>query len=304
MGLGRYFSSTYQAGLSGIERVERIGTFYDKLFVMQLMTVRGFGANYTEDVPFWANMYDIFPLEMNQIFSGFIRDDPTEYSPRLVCAGTFPNCDDPRLVYMDFYRGDCTTGSTTCRPDPIDVTYRDMPVLEGGASILLQVYAAIYGLSEFPVFYDTTFQNQLYVCVEGNGGCFAPSETAVEDVDYVRYSSRRYGKNFIAYQVEPRGDVANQASIGFAMVREARDTDFILYCLRKYRGDFGGPPNDIDNLTPEEQARLRALGYEIPTDSTTRDIEQARLDNRLRDLESFFNQLIQLESEIGINGWL
>src|SRR5690606_34676625 len=47
IGLGRYFSSVYQSGLSGIDRVERIGTFYDKQFVLDLMTRRGVQTGYT-----------------------------------------------------------------------------------------------------------------------------------------------------------------------------------------------------------------------------------------------------------------
>ncbi|MCS6799723.1 MAG: hypothetical protein NZ898_14615 [Myxococcota bacterium] len=305
IGMGRYVSSMYQAGLSGISRVERIGTFYDKWFVMQLMTRRGFGARYTPDVPFYTNMYDLFPLEMQQLFSGIIQDRPEEYMPRVVCGGRFPACTSPRLVFMDFYRGNCfDPDSRTCRPDPVDVTYRDLLVLDAGGSFLLQYFGTIYALSEFPVFFDTTFQNQLFVCVVGQGDCHVPGPTAVEGVDYVRYSSRRYGKDFIAWQVEPTGAVTNQTSIGFAMVAEARDTAFIIEMLQKYRGDFGGTPYSMSNLSAEERARLAAIGYTVPRDAGAVTSEEDRLDGRLRDLESFFNQLIELERELGIDSYL
>ncbi len=77
MGLGKYFGSIYQSGLSGISRIERIGTFYDKLFTMQLLARRGYQTSYTRDVPFFVNFYDVFPLEMQHLFGGFIRDDRT-----------------------------------------------------------------------------------------------------------------------------------------------------------------------------------------------------------------------------------
>ena len=255
----------------------------------------------------YTNFYDhVPPRDERRSSAAYIREEsggllgaPPVRHRRHVPANR--TCTDPRLVYMDLYRGDCfTEGSETCRPDPVDVTYRDMPVLDGGGSILLQIYAAIYGLSEFPVYFDTTFQNQLFVCVEGNGACYAPTDTAVEGVDYVRYISRRYGKSFIAFQVEPSSAITNQTSIGFDMVSEAADLDFIVLMLQKYRGDFGGTPSAIANLTAAERARLAAIGYEIPGDSETLNAEENRLFGRLQDLESFFNQLIQLENQIGI----
>jgi len=303
LGMAKYAGTVYQSGLTGIQRIERIGTFYDKWFVMQLMSQRGVQSNYTPDVAFFANFYDLFPLEMNSLFGGFIRNDPTAYAPRMECEGTFPNCDNPRLVYMDLYRGDCfTEGSTSCRPDPVSVTYRDMPVLDAGVSTFLQAQAAINGLSQFPVYYDTTFQNQLFVCIEGHGGCYSPSAGAVEGVDYVRYSSRRYGKAFLAFQVEPSATVTTQTSIGFEMVSEAADLDFIVRMLQTFRGDFGGPPRDMTNLTAAETARLTAMGYTIPADAETLDTEENRLYGRLESLESFFNLLIQLENQYGIFG--
>ena len=39
-----------------------------------------------------------------------------------------------------------------------------------------------------------------------------------------------------------------------------------------------------------------------PRDSETLNAEENRLFGRLQDLESFFNQLIQLENQIGITG--
>ena len=199
IGMGRYFSTTYQDTLTGIYRVERIGTFYDKLWVLDLMTRRGTQPNYTRDVPFYTNFYDVFPLEMQQLFSGMIRDEPAAYMPRVRCgSGPFPRCNDPRIVYMDLYRGDCSPGSATCRPDP-EVTYGGDTVLNSGGSLLLQIQAALYGLAEFPVFFDTTFAQQLFVCREGAGDCPNPADSAVEGTDYVRYTSERYGQNFLAF---------------------------------------------------------------------------------------------------------
>jgi hypothetical protein len=248
---------------------------------------------------------------MQQIFTGMIGSRPQDYMPRVQCeAGSvFPRCNEPRVVYMDFYRGDCSvdpaTGeprTDTCRPHPSEVTYRDLEVLNGGTRFFLQSYAAIYSLANFPVYYDTSFQNQMFLCVEGQGDCFAPDGAATEGVDYVRYTSRRFGKSFLAWQVDASVGVAEQTSIAFVMVKEARDLEFIVRMLRTYRGDFepGDPAPSLSHLTPEEQDGLARLGYELPTSETQIQVEIDRLDERVRSLESFFNYLIQLQRAYGI----
>jgi len=303
LGQGRFAFSVYQSGLTGVQRVERIGAFYDKIITMQLMTIRGLSPFYGSDEVFYTNFYDLFPAEVNQMFRGMIGDQPDQYMPRVVCrGGTFPDCLSPQLVYMDFYRGDCVTpGSTTCRPNPADVTYRDLRVIDGGDSYLIQSYAAIFGLSEFPVYYDTTFQTQLYMCVEGQGDCMTPPPDAREGIDYVRHTSNRFFKSFLAWQLNPASGAVEQQSVAFAMVLEARNSALILQSLREYRGDFGGPPYTAANVT--RQAELDAIGYGLPaatdTDTIAREIE--RLDARVQNLESFFNYLIQLERQFGIN---
>jgi hypothetical protein len=301
-GLGRYFSSDYQAGLSGIERVERVGSFYDKVWVLQLLTSRGAQPDYTRDVAFYANFYDLFPNEMQQIFNGMIRGFPEAYMPRVVCDSgeTFPSCKQPRVVYMDFYRGDCSKPET-CRPNPVTTTYAGKPVLDGGASLSLQIYAAVFGLQDFPVFFDTSFQNQLFVCVEGQGDCFAPDPKAKEGVDYVRYTSDRYRKSFLAFQVEPSVGVGEQTSIGFAMVKEARDLNQILGVL--LRLSQTSPKYEIDELSDEDLELVADLDYDLPAAGGEVENEISRIDNRIVDLESFFNQMIDIERDYGIQGF-
>lgn len=298
LGSARYISTIYQSGLSGINRIERSGTFYDKWITLQFLAFRGWTTSYTRDVPFWTNYYDLFPVEIQQIFTGMIQERPEAFSPRVECrAGTFPRCDNPRVVYMDFYRGDCSDPAT-CRPNPED-TYAELNVLDGGSRFLLQYLATIYALLEFPTSFDSSFINQLFICRLGQADCHSPAPDAVEGVDYVQYESSRYGVTFQSWQVEPTEDVPNQTSIGFAMVQEAGDNDFIIKALQKYRGDGGGDPFEETNLEPEELERLDDLGYEIPADAQV-DAEILRLDGRLRDLESFFNQVIELQRQSGI----
>ncbi len=299
LGLGRYFSSRYQDGLTGIFRIERIGSFYERWFAMMMLTQRGWKTAYSRDVPFFTNFYDLFPVEMQQIFQGIIQERPEAYMPRVECGGgTFPNCTDPRIVYLDFYRGDCSN-SATCRPDP-EERYQGLPVIEGGGSVLLQYLGALFSLSEFPVFFDTTFQNQLFICVRGQGDCHLPSDDAVEGVDYAQYTSSRYGQTFLAWQVDPTVSVPNAKSIGFEMVKEASDTAYILQVLRRWRGDFGAP---TPPSATERDHLANDLGYDLPAvEGLSSEID--RLDGRLRSLESFFYQLIQLERDLGIAGYI
>jgi hypothetical protein len=310
-GQGRYLNSIYQSGLTGIWRVERVGSIYDSIIAMQLMTIRGLGPFYGPDVVFQTNFYDLFPNEIQQIFTGMIGSRPWDYMPRIQCGpgSVAPRCRDPRLVYMDFYRGDCSidpaTGeprTDTCRPDPATVTYRDLPVLNGGTRFFLQSYAAIFSLANFPIYYDTSFQNQMFICIEGQGDCNAPADPGREGTDFVRYTSRRFGQSFLAWQVDPGVGVASQTSIAFALVKEARDLDFIIRMLRKYRGDFepGDPAPDINRLTPEERAELAAIGYTLPANAAAIQEDIDRLDSRLRGNESFFFYLIQLQRAYGI----
>lgn len=301
VGLGRHFYSDYQAGLTGIERIERVGSFFDKTLVMQLMTTRGWTGEYTRDVAFYSNFYDLFPNEMQQIWNGMIRGFPQAYMPRIVCeAGEGADCDDPRLLYMDFYRGDCSQPET-CRPNPAEVTYAGLPVLDGGGSLSLQIYAALFGLQEFPVFFDTSFQNQLFICIEGQGDCFEPDGEAVEGEDYVRYTSDRYRRSFIAYQVEPAVGVGEQTSIGFAMVEEARDSSALLSVLLRLRET--DPEYAFDQLDPADLEFAESLGYDLPTAPADVEAEITRIDNRVIELESFFNQIIELERDLGIQGF-
>ena len=301
LGMGRYFWSDYQAGLTGIERLERVGTFYDKARVIELLAARGMAPNYTRDVVFFSNFYDLFPNEMQQIFTGMIRGYPQAYMPRLVCEGTVAGatCSRPQLVYMDFYRGDCSKAET-CRPNPAEGRYKDLPVLDGGGSLTLQIYAALYGLAYFPVYFDTTFQNQLFVCIEGQADCYKPSPTAVENRDFVRYTSPRYRRTFVAFQVEPREGVAEQTSIGFAMVKEAYELDIALSALRKMQS--GPEPNSPNNLTPEELTQVKETGYMLPTNANDLEDELRRVGNRIIDLESFLNQMIEIQRTSGIQG--
>ena len=308
LGMARYTSSEYQRGLTGIQRIELIGSFYEKWFTMQMLTDRGYVTSYSRDVPFWTNFYDLFPNEMEQIFQGMIGNQPEIVSPRVRCgAGTFPQCNDPRLVYMNFFRGDCSDPDdlSTCAP-PTDQQYADLPVVDSDSNVSLQFLAAAFSLGDFPTFFDTSYQNQMFLCVVGEGPCPEPTAAMVEGDDYIDYTSAFYGKTFRAFDVEETDDFASQRGIAFELVLEAKNNGCLLDAISTYRGDYepGNVTPSESYLTAEQAACVADQEYVFPTNERAIDDEVDRILDRQRDLESFFFQLMQLLRQYGISSYL
>jgi hypothetical protein len=78
------------------------------------------------------------------------------------------------------------------------------------------------------------------------------------------------------------------------MVEEAQQASFLVRLLKTYRGDYGGGAYSAGNLSAEQQAEATAIGYSIPGNSAV-DTDVDRYDDRVRDLEGFFNQIIELQ---------
>lgn len=308
LGMARYDSSEYESGLSGISRLNRVGTFYEKWFTMRMLTERagstsGAGARYTRDVPFWTNYYDLFPQEMQDLFQGMILNQPERIAPRVTCGGgAGRTCEDPTLLYMDYYAGDCSNDAT-CRATTAE-RYAGYEHVDTGTGATLQFLASSLSLAGFPTFSNTNFQNQMFVCVDGEGDCPNPSPGSVINDDYIEYVSLNFGKTFRAWQVEGQEDVPNQRSIGFEMIQEANDLAFVLEALKAYRGDFGGGSLDAGNLSSEQRDRLRADNYDLPGDATALVEEILRVDGRLRSIESFFFLTQELLRQYGIADYL
>ena len=149
------------------------------------------------------------------------------------------------------------------------------------------------------------------MCVEGEGDCqtAGPDPDGDGDIDgdgradYVRHTSARLGQSYLAWQLDPATVTISQRSVAFEMVQEARDDAFILLALQVYRGDFGGAARTAANFTGPYAGfatRLTGLRYTIPPTNAEQDREITRLNTRVRQLESFFNYLIQIERQYGI----
>jgi hypothetical protein len=82
------------------------------------------------------------------------------------------------------------------------------------------------------------------------------------------------------------------------MVEEAQSLAAIRLRLLKLRE--GTPRYDPSNLDADDLALLAALDYELPTGGSAVENEITRIETRVGDLESFFNQIIEYQRAYGI----
>ena len=178
LGTGKYMYSRYQRGMNGVMRVEHFGTFYDKMYALQMLLVRGLAFNYSWDERFYINFYDVFPQEITKLLRGMISEESHTWRPKVVDFNE--ETWNPVLQYPAVYQGNCLPGEMipdpadpemySCMPDPMDV-YEDWdsyPTLEDYGAFYLRLYGMIYALSELPVYFDTTPQEMVHVYKVGS----------------------------------------------------------------------------------------------------------------------------------------
>ena len=118
----------------------------------------------------------------------------------------------------------------------------------------------------------------------------------------MRYTSDAYASRSWRSRSSLASASREQTSIGFAMVKEARDLNTELAVLLKLRDT---DPVVLDRRTLQGRPATRS-----PSSVTTCRRSRARsrprsrrLDDRVTNLESFFNQMIELERDYGIQGF-
>ena len=212
--------SEYQDGYFGFFRTERAGVFYDKYIAMLALAIRDWGFSYTLDERFYINFYDLFPVEMTEFFGGLMIGDAHWYAPRVSMAGG-----SPEVQNLTWYRGTCRIDGELkpCRGAQTEV-YPGTPIGDTTPEILRD-WASILALAQFPVYYDTTYEQRAVIFRAGSGeGWDLPDMqadgeptcaygtltiedshvTGCADPDYVVYQSDRLHTRYMAVKVRSR----------------------------------------------------------------------------------------------------
>ncbi|MEY4576268.1 MAG: hypothetical protein RL701_971 [Pseudomonadota bacterium] len=273
IGQGLYLWSQYQTGQNGFFRLERAGLFLDKLLAIQALTKRDWGLTYQVDEFFYVNFYDFFQEEIVDLFGGLISRNPHQYAPR------YRTDLDGSIQYLSSLRRGTRGNQETTYPQP---------AIDGVDTETLRDFATIQALSEFPVYYDTSFEQRLLVfklgsgdgytipdkrrdgsptCRDGDAGCTKP--------DYIVYDSDRLHTSYVAVVIDP--EETNKL-----------DEQQVSYQLLKRLSNRQGT---IRDLTAK---------------ANRSDDEQGQLDRAKSDLErdeSFLEYLIELERQFGISSY-
>lgn len=167
-GNGYHMWSAYQTGLNGFFRRERAGVFYDKFFALYGLANRDWGLQRIQDERFFINFYDFWPIELSEVFGGYINDNPHVFAPRITTDASGPTV-HPLNIWRTS-RNQC--GVSTHEPcrGPLTSVYADLghPV-DHTSTEVLRDWATILSLAQFPVFYDTSFEQRLSIYKLGNG---------------------------------------------------------------------------------------------------------------------------------------
>lgn len=254
-GAGFGMWTKFQEGQRGFFKAERGGVFYDKFYALLALAIRDWGLSFTIDERYFINYYDLFAVPMTEFFGGMIIDDPRWFAPR---ATVDASTGEAQIEHMAWYRGlalsECRVGGAA-KPcvDSQDVEY-PAPALEGTSNVVLRSWATILALAQFPVFYDSSFEQRLIIFRLGDGSghdipdtqpdgspacaygeAIDPSHNVVdpavpngcdtaEDATYVVYNSDRLHTPYVAVKVRPRLTYnLEEEQLGFQMLRRMVD---------------------------------------------------------------------------------
>ena len=233
---------------------------------------------------------------MTELFGGYVTKDDHWMAPRVRMEGG-----EPQVYYLNYQRGSCRNATDgefgPCRGSNEEV-YQDIPI-GGTSNEIMRLYAAIFALSEFPVFYDPSFESRLAVFkLDSADGFDIPDEQldglptqaygqavpgsghAVTDdpaaANYIVYVSDRLHAPYVAVKLFERLTYnLEEEQLGFQLLLQLHGLQTELRRLEA-----------IDSPTADQAEMLR------------------RTRRRLEDGETFVESLIEVQRIFGITSWL
>jgi hypothetical protein len=274
VGQGYYLWSEYQTGQNGYSRLERAGTFLDKMLAIQAITKRDWGLTYQIDEFFYVNFFDFFQQEVIDMFGGMIARNARQYAPRVEDLNG-----QTSLQYVSVIRSSDSVG--------VDETY-PAPALDGSDTETLRDIATIEALSEFPVFYDSSFEQRLLVFKLGSGDGYTIPDKRSDGTptckygddncpqpDYIEYQSDRLHTTYVAVVVDPQQtNKIDEQQVAYQLLRRLTD----------------------------RQTRIRDLAAKTDPSSDDQD-NLARWQADLQRDESFLEYLIELARQLGVSSY-
>lgn len=209
VGIGKPLYSSYERGYFGeIERLSYIGTFYDKLAALLVLTARDFGTqSYNNEERFYLNFYDFFPQAYIKMLTPYITGDTQ-------AAGLTYDRDTKTLHPRRFWDG----SNDAYGIDPSFDPNADAPTgvrLEPGASTYLGLYALIWSSTSTPIYFDLSFKNSLRAFeLGGNSGFSIDSHNGIGGVDpqdLETYESPLTHRTFVAVKMVDAPSIAASA---------------------------------------------------------------------------------------------
>ena len=295
-GLGKYYYSDYRTGITGIFYVERLGVIQDKFWALQFLTSRYTGLPYLIDEAYFVNFYDAFPEEMSWLFGNYASDQVYRVLPRI----TFDAHDQPILEYPDLWMGDCTyRDGVECNEAP-EAAFGDLPIVNAN-TFYMQYYGLIDSLANFPTYWDATWERQLHLYSEGGVDGVEVHDCAeepdypdclVEGVDYIRYTSERYHRSYLAFNMEADTEGQRGEPYMFNMLMEAVE---LQDTLGELDACIAADPEDDCGFGP--WAPFSSTGIE------TRDSVRDRYRRRLTDIEGYIRYVLQTQRDMGVATW-
>lgn len=291
--------SQYEDGHQGFERVSRGGVYFDKMLAMYALALRDWNLSFTIDERYFINFYDLFPLEITEFFGGIILDEQRWHAPRVDVSGS-----EPTIIHPNFNQGlifgSCRVGgaSQPCAA-PIDETYPE-PTISGTSNIWLRDWASQLALANFPVFYDSSFEQRLVIWKIGDGTGADIPDTRRDGSPACAYGAYTVegSHELVSDAADPRCDSADDAT--YAVFYSDRLRTAYTAVKVTPREDYNESYEQLGFEFLRKLIDLQDRVNELETSGSNPELLRS-LRAELVENESFLNQLIFYMKRFGIS---